>query len=111
MNPPELETDSENLPGNKSWRHITRAELYPKVWSEPMVKIAREFGISDRGLAKTSKRLDVPVPPRGYWAKLQAGKEVSKLPLMGGQTDDDDGDRYPSNPSAQCRTRTCSTGS
>lgn len=46
-----------------------------------MVKIAKEFGISDRGLAKTCQRLEVPVPPRGYWAKLRAGKEVSKLPL------------------------------
>jgi len=34
-----------------------------------------------RGLAKTCKRLEVPVPPRGYWAKLQAGKRVSQLPL------------------------------
>jgi hypothetical protein len=46
-----------------------------------MVKIAKEFGISDPGLAKTCKRLDVPVPPRAYWAKLQAGRAVSKPPL------------------------------
>jgi hypothetical protein len=81
VNPPELETDSENFLGNDEWRRVTRAELYAKVWSEPMVKIAKEFGISDRGLAKTCNRLEVPVPPRGYWAKLQAGKRVSKLPL------------------------------
>jgi hypothetical protein len=49
MNPPELETDSQN---SADWRHITRAELYAKVWPEPMVKIAKEYGISDRDLAK-----------------------------------------------------------
>jgi hypothetical protein len=80
MTPPDIETDSENFLGNRDWRRVTRAELYAKVWSEPMVKIGKEFGISDRGLAKTCKRLDVPVPHRGYWAKLQAGKKVSKLP-------------------------------
>jgi hypothetical protein len=80
MNPQDIEVGLENYARDKSWRRITRAELYAKVWSEPIVKIAKEFGISDRGLAKTCKRLEVPVPPRGYWAKLQAGKEVSKLP-------------------------------
>jgi hypothetical protein len=74
MNPLHPETNSED-------RRVTRAELYAKVWSEPMVKVAKEFGISDRGLAKTCNRLEVPVPPRGYWAKLQAGKPASKLPL------------------------------
>jgi hypothetical protein len=81
MNPPELETDSENVLGNDEWRRVTRDELYEKVWSQPMVKIAKQFGISDRGFAKACKRLEVPVPPRGYWAKLQAGKQVSKFPL------------------------------
>jgi hypothetical protein len=34
-----------------------------------------------RGLAKVCARLEVPVPPHGHWAKLQAGKPVSKVPL------------------------------
>src|SRR5271155_5149191 len=61
--------------------HHSRRTVCKKVWSEPMVKIAKKFGISDRGLAKTCKRLEVPVPPRGYWARLQAGQRVSKIPL------------------------------
>jgi hypothetical protein len=47
----------------------------------PWSRIAKEFGISDRGLAKVCVRLEVPVPPRGHWAKLQAGKPSSKIPL------------------------------
>ena len=60
---------------------MTRDELYEKVWSTPMVTIAKELGISDRGLAKVCDRLEVPVPPRGRWAKLQADKPSSKIPL------------------------------
>ena len=60
---------------------VTRAELHVKVWSAPMVTIAKEFGVSDCGLAKICTRLEVPVPRRGYWAKLQAGKRAPKAPL------------------------------
>ena len=31
---------------------ITRSELNQKVWEKTMVKVSKEFGISDRGLAK-----------------------------------------------------------
>ena len=30
---------------------VTRAELYEKVWTIPMQKLAKEFGLSDVGLA------------------------------------------------------------
>ena len=35
-------------------------------------------------LSKACLRLQVPVPPRGYWAKLEAGKKVPrpKLPAL-----------------------------
>jgi hypothetical protein len=49
---------------------LTREELYEKVWTTPMQKLAVEFGLSDRGLAKLCGRHQVPVPPRGYWARL-----------------------------------------
>jgi hypothetical protein len=34
------------------------------------------------GLAKVCERLDVPYPPRGYWAKKEAGKPVVTLKLL-----------------------------
>ena len=52
---------------------MTRSELYEKVWSAPMTRLAKELGVSDVGLAKACRRHDVPAPPRGYWAKLAAG--------------------------------------
>lgn len=40
-----------------------------------------EFGISGNGLAKICDRLNVPYPPRGYWAKKEAGKPVVTFKL------------------------------
>lgn len=60
---------------------LTREELYEHVWSQPMTKVAAEFRISDVALKKTCKRMNVPTPPRGYWAKLAVGKRTKKTPL------------------------------
>lgn len=60
---------------------MRRSELYEKVWSTPITKLAAEFGISDVGLAKACRRHAVPVPPRGHWAKLKAGQTPVRTPL------------------------------
>ena len=64
-----------------SFRTVTRKELYDLVWSRPMRDVAMEFGISDVGLGKTCARYGIPKPPRGYWARLQAGQKVQQQPL------------------------------
>lgn len=62
----------------------TRESLYESVWSTPMRTLANQFGCSDRGLAKVCARHRIPLPPRGYWAKLAAGHRVMriKLPML-----------------------------
>lgn len=60
---------------------FTRGELYDLVWSEPMMKLGARFGISANGLKKACRRANIPVPPQGYWNKLQAGHKVTKTPL------------------------------
>ncbi len=62
-------------------KQISREELYELVWRKPMTKLAEEFGLSDQGLSKICARHAIPRPPRGYWAKLEAGKEVQKHEL------------------------------
>ena len=57
---------------------ISRRDLYNRVWSTPMSKLARELDISDVGLAKACRRHNIPRPARGYWAKLAAGKASPK---------------------------------
>jgi hypothetical protein len=65
----------------QQFRRITREELYAMVWQRPMSRVAEEFGISGSGLANICDKLDVPYPPRGYWAKKEAGKPVVTLKL------------------------------
>jgi hypothetical protein len=60
---------------------LTREELYHLVWVKPMTQVAQQFEISDRAMAKICAKKQVPVPPRGYWAKKSAGKDVSTIPL------------------------------
>jgi hypothetical protein len=60
---------------------VSRKELYERVWAEPIQKLSKDYGLSDVGLAKVCRRYNIPIPPRGYWAKRQAGKRVSKPAL------------------------------
>ena len=60
---------------------ISREDLYDLVWSKPVTKIAKDFGISDVAVAKICKKLDIPKPGLGYWAKKQHGKRTRKTPL------------------------------
>ncbi len=62
-------------------RRISREELYEQVWSQPMSKLAKNYELSDVGLAKICKKLEIPIPKRGYWQRKQHGKKVSRPPL------------------------------
>lgn len=46
-----------------------------------MTKLAKEFGLSDVGLAKVCKRYEIPRPGVGYWTKQRLGKRVKKKRL------------------------------
>ena len=61
--------------------NVTRDQVYMMVWGEPVTKVAKRLGLSDRGLAKLCARYDIPVPPRGYWARRQAGYTDDPTPL------------------------------
>jgi len=58
-----------------------REELYDQVWATPMIELAKGHGISDVALAKICKKLGVPRPGRGYWARKNAGASVKKKAL------------------------------
>jgi hypothetical protein len=61
--------------------NLTRTQLFELVWSEPTSVIAQRFSVSGVALRKACIKAAVPVPPRGYWAKLRAGKRVRRPPL------------------------------
>jgi hypothetical protein len=62
-------------------KKISRQELYNLVWSKPMTALAKEYNISDNGLRKICKKLNIPLPQLGHWQKLQFGKKVVIIPL------------------------------
>jgi hypothetical protein len=60
---------------------VSREELYEQVWSQPMTKVAAEYGVTGTALKKTCDRHKIPIPERGYWAKLEHSKLARKRPL------------------------------
>ena len=62
-------------------RAIDRQTLYEEVWSEPVSIVAPRYGLSDVGLAKICRSLAIPLPSRGYWAKVKAGRIMKRAPL------------------------------
>ena len=67
---------------------LTREQLYELVWREPMLKVAESFGVSSSYLARVCTELRVPRPERGYWAKLEFGKQPQRPELPSAQADD-----------------------
>lgn len=53
---------------------FTREQLYELVWQKPVLRIAAQYVISNVGLAKICARHNIPIPPRGYWAKAEASR-------------------------------------
>ena len=60
---------------------LEREPLYAEVWAEPVRTVAQNCGTTDVGLRKICDELGVPIPPRGYWAKVAAGKKARVRPL------------------------------
>lgn len=60
----------------------SREDLYLLVWTLPTTKVASILGVSNVAVAKRCKKLNIPKPPRGYWAKIHSGitPEVQQLP-------------------------------
>jgi hypothetical protein len=65
-------------------RRYDRTALYEQVWSRPAHEIAKSYGVSGVRLGKVCRTLMVPVPPRGYWARVQNGYKMKKpsLPML-----------------------------
>ena len=65
----------------RSISDYSRQELYDLIWSTPAIKLAADFGISDVAVAKHCKKLNIPRPSVGYWAKIAAGQTPPKSSL------------------------------
>jgi len=63
-------------------RTLSREELYELIWSMPATKLAKEIGISDVGLGKICRRMEVPKPALGYWRKVEVGGRIPRKPKL-----------------------------
>jgi hypothetical protein len=51
----------------------TSEALRQLVQEKPVRVLAQEIGVTDVAVTKRCKKLGIPTPPRGYWAKVRAG--------------------------------------
>jgi hypothetical protein len=58
-----------------------REQLYAEVWQEPVSKLSNKYGVSGVMIGKICRKLKIPLPGRGYWARKQFGKAVERVPL------------------------------
>lgn len=58
-----------------------RQSLYEEVWSEPLTRLGKKYGLSDNGIRKICIALNIPLPKAGHWAKIAAGHQVPRTPL------------------------------
>ena len=54
---------------------LTRAELFERIWSEPMGAVAARYALTGNGLAKICDRLDIPRPPRSHWTRSASARD------------------------------------
>lgn len=64
---------------NENGVKIERKRLYKQVWFKPMSKLAKDYEISDVSLKKICKKLNVPTPPRGYWARIYGSQKPKRM--------------------------------
>src|SRR5262245_22310464 len=80
-------------------RMTTRERLYAEVWAEPMTTVAARYKVSSNYLARVCRYLNLPCPPRGYWAKVRHGQNLERPPLPVARVGDvlqwDKGDSLP----------------
>lgn len=59
-----------------------RIQLYKKAWETPVMQLAKREGISAVAMRKRLKRFDIPLPPRGYWAKSESKRKEIRTPEL-----------------------------
>jgi hypothetical protein len=61
-----------------------RNALYEEVWATPLTHLATKYRLSDNGIRKICKAMNIPLPVHGHWARIAAGQTIPKAPLPAG---------------------------
>ena len=59
-----------------------RKHLYKQVWSAPIPKIGKHYGVTAVEIVKACRHLHIPTAPPGYWTDKDAGLAVSTPPTL-----------------------------
>ena len=54
----------------------TNEELENLVWKQSTESLGKQLGVSGKAIENRCKRFGIDKPPRGYWAKQQAGSNT-----------------------------------
>ncbi len=74
-------SSSLEMPMQRTTKVFLREELYDRVWTTPMHRLAKEFGYSDVGFAKLCEKHNIPRPGLGYWRRVELGQNPPRPPL------------------------------
>lgn len=81
LSAPNQDTQSGPNQATKQHHYFTREALYKLVWTAPVLELAGRLGVSDMAISKLCQRTRIPIPYRGYWARLEAGQPMTPTPL------------------------------
>ena len=62
------------LPTTRKVRWPAKAQLKKMVWERPMIHVAKDLGVSGVALKKHCVKLDLELPPRGYWLRRRPNR-------------------------------------
>ena len=60
---------------------MTRKQLYDEIWKISVAGVAKKYNLPYAYLMKQIKEAGIPIPPSGYWTKLNFNKPVTILEL------------------------------
>jgi hypothetical protein len=60
---------------------LPREQLYNEVWKISGTGVSKKYNVPYAELLRRCKEADIPLPPSGYWTKLNFGKQVTQIPL------------------------------
>ena len=61
---------------------FNRAELFEKVWTMPLQRVAEGYKVSRFVIGEACRSLHIPCPGEGYWQKRAANKPVAAKPPL-----------------------------
>jgi hypothetical protein len=60
---------------------MTRKQLYDEIWEISVAGVTKKYNLAYAHLMKQIKGAGIPIPPSGYWTKLNFNKPVTKPEL------------------------------